>query len=529
VEKRFDLVFVVNGLPLVIGEAKTPTRSAVTWFDGAYQIHEIYEKQAPAMLSVALPCLTSTGDVSDVFMCGTVWKRRAERKTSEISQENGGARGGGRTHNLRLRRPSLYPIELLAHRAKTSLLWNGSAGPQAVFFPVLEALRSRGDGRRDGIFSQSSWWRSERSGFTLCLIELMKPLPLRLFHQQLGAAFTLVNGAEVVLHYGNPLIEYQAWQTSAAVLDLSGRGRICLTGGDRKRFLHGQVTNDVNALKPGQGCYAALVNAKGKMVSDCYIYMLEEEILLDFEPGFSAAVQERLEKYIIADDVALAPVESNYGLLTVQGPRAHEALTASGLQLPPAENLAFVTQQHPEHGEICTMNNPRSGAPGFDLFLPANALESTAEKLIQAVRSLNGSPCGWEAFETARIEAGVPRFPVDMDESNLPPETGIENRAISYNKGCYIGQEIIARIRTYGQVAKHLEILWLAPETEALPAKGDKLFSGEKEAGYITSAIRSPRWERPIALGYVRREFNEPGNRFQVKTSNGNFSAEIAG
>src|SRR6266550_8359944 len=150
----------------------------------------------------------------------------------------------------------------------------------------------------------------------------MTELSLREYHQKLGARFTEVNGMEVVDHFGDPMAEYAALRESAGLLDLSGRGRLCLTGADRKRFLHGQVTNNVNDLKAGEGCYAALTNAKGKMQSDLDIYCLADELLLDFEPGFSAAVSERLEKYIIADDVQVSDLAPHYGLLSVQGPKA---------------------------------------------------------------------------------------------------------------------------------------------------------------------------------------------------------------
>src|SRR5205823_13062557 len=134
------------------------------------------------------------------------------------------------------------------------------------------------------------------------------------------------------------------------------------------------------------------------------------------------------------------------------------------------------------------MNLPRIGSAGFDLFVPTAALGPVTDKLITAAKAVGGRACGWQALEMARIEAGIPRFAADMDETNLPPESGIEERAVSYTKGCYIGQEVIARVRTYGQVAKALRRLRLADGLHELPRKGDKLFHGTKEAGYITSA-----------------------------------------
>src|SRR6266545_2358291 len=146
-------------------------------------------------------------------------------------------------------------------------------------------------------------------------------LPLHEFHADLGARFTTVNGAEAVADFGDALAEHAALRETAGVLDLNFRSRLCLTGADRVRFLHGQVTNDVKKLRVGEGCYAALVTAKGKMESDLNIFVLPDELLLDFEPGLTQAVSQRLEKYIVADDVQVVNVAPHYGLLSVQEPR----------------------------------------------------------------------------------------------------------------------------------------------------------------------------------------------------------------
>ena len=161
------------------------------------------------------------------------------------------------------------------------------------------------------------------------------------------------------------------------------------------------------------------------------------------------------------------------------------------------------------------------------MFVPTHSLGAVADKLIAAAKEIGGGACGWNALETARIEAGIPRFGADMDETNLPPEAGLDARAVSYTKGCYIGQEVIARIRTYGQVAKALRGLRVADDLKTLPAKGDKLFLGEKEIGYITSAIASPMFKMNIALGYVRREGNKIGTELILRTKDSVCAAKI--
>src|SRR5436190_6993225 len=150
----------------------------------------------------------------------------------------------------------------------------------------------------------------------------MDRLSLHEFHQGLGAQFTSLDRAQAVAHYGEPLVEHAALRESAGVLDLSFRSRICLTGADRVRFLHGQVTNDVNGLGDGLGCYAALTTAKGRMQADLNIYRLEEELLLDFEPGLTQMVSQRLEGFIVADDVQVVDVAVLYGLVRVEGRRS---------------------------------------------------------------------------------------------------------------------------------------------------------------------------------------------------------------
>jgi folate-binding protein YgfZ len=245
------------------------------------------------------------------------------------------------------------------------------------------------------------------------------------------------------------------------------------------------------------------------------------------EPGLAGTVLERLEKYVIADDVQLVDVTAHYGLLSVQGPKAPGTISSMGLvaQLPQPGHSSAI--HDPVLGELCCVNHARGTAAGFDLFVPNAGSEALTDRLLNSAQNLGGRLAGWDALELVRVEAGLPRFGQDMDENNLAPEAGIEARAISYNKGCYIGQEVIARIRTYGQVAKALRGLKLPDDLPALPAKGDRLTHGGKEAGYITSAIRSPRLRQNIALGYVRKECNEIGTELSLPSSGETWPVKI--
>jgi folate-binding protein YgfZ len=369
----------------------------------------------------------------------------------------------------------------------------------------------------------------------------MSSLSLHEFHAEFGAHFSELHGKEIVSHYGDALAEHAALRENAGILDLSFRSRVCLTGADRARFLHGQVTNDVKRLKTGEGCYAAITTAKGKMESDLNIFALQDELLLDFEPGLTEKISQRLEKFIVSDDVQVVDVAPHYGLLSVQGPKAEAVVKALGIFLDlPARRLQSVKVSDATLGEIYLVGQSRislseSGAQGvtrptlgFDLFIPTNSLGAVADKLIAAAKSVGGRVCGWDAFETARIEAGIPRFGQDMDETNIPLECGIEARAVSYSKGCYIGQEVINRIHSIGHVNKELRGLRLADDLKTLPAKGDKLFQEGKEVGYLTSAIKSPTLNANIAVGYVRREANTIGTELTLRTATGETKALIS-
>jgi folate-binding protein YgfZ len=321
--------------------------------------------------------------------------------------------------------------------------------------------------------------------------------------------------------YGDWLSEYKFLTTAAGILDLSSRGRLCLTGSDRARYLHGQVTNDIKRLAPGHGCYAAITTAKGKMECDVTVYCLDQELLLDLEPGLAVATRERLERFIVADDVQVIPVNDDYGLLSVQGPRSQEVLDTvfKGNPMPP-DRFGNVKISVEDGQELYLANHARLGTKGFDLFLPATMVQAFRDRLSQTARSLGGGPCGSRAFETARIEAGIPRYGVEMTIQNLPQECGIENSAISYSKGCYIGQEVLNRIHTMGAVTKKLCQLEFQTPVENLPKPNHKLFTNGKECGWISSITVPPGASGPVGTGYVRKEWLVPGTLLSLAAEN---------
>ncbi len=358
----------------------------------------------------------------------------------------------------------------------------------------------------------------------------MIPLELHAQHASLGARFSGEQGMEIVGDYGDAMLEYRRLRDAVAVVDLSHRGRLCLTGNDRVRLLHGQVTNDVQSLALGQGCQAALVTAKGRFQCDLSIYALEDELLLDFEPGLTDGLVQRFDRYIVADDVQVINVAPHYALMSLQGPKVWDLLTQlNGVAPVKAITPTFVKWVHPEWGDVYLMNRDRCGEWGIDIYIPIAAQDVAWETLRQAAETLGGGVSGLTALNWRRIEAGIPRFGMDLDESNLPPEAGSDyvQRAIHYGKGCYIGQEIIARIRTYGQVTKSLRGMFLEGDIDKLPVRGQKIVLDGKERGYITSAIYSPTLKRPIALGFVRKECHTVGTRLKLAETLADTTLEI--
>jgi folate-binding protein YgfZ len=252
------------------------------------------------------------------------------------------------------------------------------------------------------------------------------------------------------------------------VVDLSReRARLRVSGSDRVDFLHGQCTNDIRRLRVGENCYAAFLNPKGKMRGEGHIVCLADAFLLEVNPGLAPS----LEKFIVTEDVTIEDLTTVMGEWLVIGNQS--------ASLP----AAAVVFKHPL---------------GLGV-ISAEPIEATV---------------GAEDLETFRIEAAAPRWGVDMDETTIPNEAGLEERTISYDKGCYIGQETIARIKTYGHVNRRLVQLSVAGVS--LPGRGEKILADGRDVGHVTSAAFSSRLGKALALGYVRREFAAPGARLEV-------------
>jgi folate-binding protein YgfZ len=339
-------------------------------------------------------------------------------------------------------------------------------------------------------------------------------------HLRLGARTEEHAGLFRVSSYGDPAAEYQALRLRAGLFDRSLRGKLRITGSDRLPFLHGMVTNDVKGLPEGRGAYAAIVTVKGKMVGDARILRRREDLLVDTEPGVQGAVSEHLNKHLISEDTEIHDVTQALALFSLVGPRAWESLC---LVLGPLPS-GLDEHQHEERsfgGVTCTWVGTRLGdLEGVDVFLPAEQAASFALAALDQARGAGLAPVGFEAMEIARVEAGLPRYGQDMGEDTLPLEANLEARAVSYSKGCYVGQEVIARVHYRGHTNRTLTGILFSEGSP--PAQGTPLFKevGEpRPLGVITSAVRSPRAGGVLCLGYLRREHLAAGTL--VKTSEG--------
>jgi folate-binding protein YgfZ len=313
---------------------------------------------------------------------------------------------------------------------------------------------------------------------------------------------------------------YDAARTSAVVVDRSGEGRLRLSGADRVSWLQGLVTNDVATLLPGEGCYAAYLTPQGRMISDLRILATREALLLDVPTVARATVTSRFDQFIITEDVVVEDVTSRIARLGVHGPTS-AAVVGRALDVPVASLAALVEHSHFDvefqDAPVIIAGCHALAGPGFDIYCAADRMTDVVARLFAA----GGHDITADAWDTLRIEAGLPLFGVDMDADTIPLEAGLEESAISQTKGCYVGQEVIIRIlhRGGGRVVRKL-VTWAADAESAddglAPAPGSAISIDGKAIGRVTSAAWSPALRRYVGLGYAHRDHAEPGVRFTI-------------
>lgn len=291
---------------------------------------------------------------------------------------------------------------------------------------------------------------------------------------------------------------YLGLKEHAAWVDLSQRGKIRMLGEDRKRLLHAMTTNQVQKLEVGEGCYAFFLNAQGRILGDVSIFVLEDALLLDTEPEITQKLSEHLDRYIIADDVTLEDVTSSLATVAVEGPEAEQLLhrLAGAVPSKPYATIPW--------GNRLIARTSITGGPGFLLFVPAT---EKADLIAQISRAGIAEASPSEA-RTVRIENGRPRYGEEITERYLVQETG-QLQAVNFEKGCYLGQEIVERVRSRAQIHRMLQKVEIS--TKEPPEPGTKLQSGTQDAGEIASAAYSPCLDKVVALAYMRVQFSEPG------------------
>jgi folate-binding protein YgfZ len=320
------------------------------------------------------------------------------------------------------------------------------------------------------------------------------------------------------------LRQYHALRQSGGIVDRSHRGRLVLTGRDRRSYLQGLLSNDIAALEAGTGCYAAYLTAQGRMIADMRVFERGDNLLVDLDGRLAQAVADRWSQFIFSEDVTVQNVSGQTAQIGVYGPRAVEALAPAlesggsnpgGIDRSRLRSMPVHSNSRAEFSgaPITILASDEVGVSGFEVVLPVDR----REELVARLRSAGAIDVSGEAVDICRIEAGRALFLTDMHEDTIPLEAGIEDRAISLTKGCYVGQEIIIRVlhRGHGRVARKLVGLSL-DEGAAVPHPGAPIAAGTREIGSVTSAAHSPTLGRPIALGYVHRDFVEPGTSVAV-------------
>lgn len=300
--------------------------------------------------------------------------------------------------------------------------------------------------------------------------------------------------------------DYTAIHAGAAIGAIAARGQIAVAGPDRGAFLHGLLTNDTASLTPGTGCYAAWLTPQGRMLCDLHVLESGDMILLDVPAAETQHVADRLEQFHFSEDVQIATLAS-LRPVWIHGPAAPGMFGADVGEWMQYQNARI------EFAGVSVViaRIDQLAVPGVVIYVDAQQ-EDEVTAALASRGALHATPA---TLEAARIEAGYPVFGLDMTADTIPLEAGIEDRAISLTKGCYVGQEVIIRVlhRGHGRVARKL--VRLQVEGDA-PPRDSKIFSGDREIGFVTSAAESPRLGA-LALGYVHRDFVEPGTAVEVQ------------
>ncbi len=353
----------------------------------------------------------------------------------------------------------------------------------------------------------------------------MKRTPLYETHHALGATFAEnYKEWELVDYFTNPDQEHHAVRQSVGVVDLSHRGRFRLTGSDRAAYLHRIISNDVEGLSVGQGNYATILTNRGKIIADMKVFVFEEAVGIETNAETTAALYQELDKYLIADDVTIEDFTERTGVVGVHGPKSAELLQqVCGFDVKDLQEYHSVVDEV-KGGRIVCIRANETGEMGYNLCVASESMEWLWDTILTEGRSSEIAPVGLAALNSLRIEAGIPQIGAELGDSVFLGEAELES-AISYEKGCYIGQEIVARMKYRGHPNRLLRGFEITGDT--LPQSGDLLYDADTEIGWITSAVVSPTCGGPIAMGYVRTAFTDEDSEVEVETVSGRVKARV--
>ena len=314
--------------------------------------------------------------------------------------------------------------------------------------------------------------------------------------------------------------EYEATRRAVALFDRSALGKVTVTGRDRLAFLQGMLTNDVKALVPGQGAPAAFLDAHGKVMALLVVYAATDQVLLELPAQMTAKTLETLDHFLISEKAYFEPADETFAILSLQGPGARgllEGLAGRPIELQPYAHVEVEIAGAPAR----VINRAEGPGPGFHCWVRAEHAEAARRAMLDA----HALPAGSATLEVLRLEAGQPWCPQDVDASVIFPETRLESY-VSFTKGCYIGQETVARVKYRGHINRGLSGLVI--EGDRVPDVQARVMVGGTDVGRVTSAARSVALRRPIALGYVRREHFEPGTAVTVVDAAGAQPARVS-
>ena len=353
----------------------------------------------------------------------------------------------------------------------------------------------------------------------------MKKTPLYETHQALGATFVEhFEDWQLVECFTNPHQEHCAVRQGLGVLDLSHRGRLRLTGSDRAAYLHRIISNDVEGLSVGEGNYATILTNRGKIIADMNVYVFEDSIGLETNAETTLGLYQELDKYLIADDVTIEDFTEHTGTIGVHGPKSAELLQeVYGFDVGDLPEYHSLIHEIDGKRIVCVRAN-ETGEAGYNLCTAAESIERLWDTIMTKGRALGAEPVGLAALNSLRIEAGIPRYGAELDDSVFPGEAELE-QVISFEKGCYIGQEIVARMKYRGHPNRLLRGFEIMSDTP--PQSGDHLLDGDKEIGWITSAVVSPTLGKTIGIGYVRSAFTDEGSRVEIEMSDSRVDATV--